>query len=72
METVIQVFLSLFGIYCAIGLLFGIYFFAKGAAKLDELIPESKWTVKLLLTSGAIALWPLLLVKIIAKPKIRS
>ncbi len=72
MEIFIQVFLSLFGVYCAIGLLFGIYFFTKGAAKLDELIPESKWTVRLLLIPGAIGLWPVLLVKIIAKSKIKS
>lgn len=69
METVIQIFLNVLGIYFVIGLLFGIYFFIKGAFQLDELIKESKWTVRLLLLPGAIGLWPMLLIKIITKTK---
>ncbi|WP_109302673.1 hypothetical protein [Aquimarina sp. AU474] len=67
MEIVIDVILSVLGLYFGIGLLFGIYFFFKGAFKLDELIIESKWTVRLLLVPGAIGLWPILLLKIINK-----
>lgn len=72
METVIQVFLIFLGIYVAIGLLFGIYFFVKGASRLDPLIKDSKWTVRLLLLPGSIGLWPILLLKIITLQKIHS
>ncbi len=67
MEIVIDIILSLLGLYFGIGLLFGLYFFFKGAFQLDELISESKWTVRLLVVPGAIGLWPILLLKIINK-----
>ena len=64
MELIIQIFLWVLAGYVIIGLLFGIYFFIKGAAQIDELIPDSKWVVKLLLVPGAIGLWPLLMLKL--------
>ncbi len=67
MLIIIEIFVNLLLGYFIFGLLFGIYFFIKGAFKLDELIIESKWTVRLLLLPGAIGLWPLLLMKIIRK-----
>ncbi len=71
MEIVIQVFLIFLGIYAGIGLLFGIYFFVKGASQLDPLIKDSKWTVRLLLFPGAVGLWPIVLLKIINLQKIQ-
>lgn len=64
METVISIFLTILGIYVLIGLLFSVYFFLKGASRLDHGIAESKWTVRLLLVPGAIGLWPVLLFKL--------
>ena len=52
-------------IYFVVGLCFGVYFFLKGAGKIDSLIKESKWTVRLLLLPGAIVTWPLLLSKLL-------
>ncbi|AXT19123.1 hypothetical protein D7030_14135 [Flavobacteriaceae bacterium AU392] len=72
METVIQIVVTLLGLYFGIGVLFGIYFFVKGSFLLDELIAESKWTVRLLLTPGAIGLWPVLLIKIIRIRKLKT
>lgn len=69
METLIQIGISTLGIYTAIGFLFAIYFFFKGAFQIDEIIANSKWTVRLLLLPGAIGLWPFLLKKIIQRPK---
>jgi len=65
METIINVFLLFLGAYIALGFLFGIYFFLKGAAQLDPMIKESKWTVRLLLLPGAIGLWVVLLPKLL-------
>ncbi|MEL6919319.1 MAG: hypothetical protein AAFO99_16525 [Bacteroidota bacterium] len=72
METIITIFLMTLGIYVGIGLFFAIYFFFKGAFQIDELIAESKWTVRLLLLPGAMGLWPVLLLKIITKSKAKS
>lgn len=72
MEIIIQIIVSLLGLYFGIGFLFGIYFFFKGAFQLDELITDSKWTVRLLLVPGAMGLWPILLLKIINKSKMKS
>lgn len=67
METVIQIGVSLLGVYGGIGLLFALYFFFKGAFLIDDVIVDSKWTVRLVLIPGAIGLWPFLLKKIIFK-----
>lgn len=69
MESIIHLFLLLLGVYAALGLVFGLYFFWAGAAKLDPAIKESKWTVKLLLLPGAMALWAVLLAKLIKAGK---
>ena len=69
MEIIIQIFLGVLAIYVTVGLLFGIYFFVKGAFRIDPLIADSKWTVRLLLIPGAIALWPILLIKVFKKQK---
>jgi len=67
MEVVISIFIGFLGIYFALGLMFGIYFFVKGATRIDPLIADSKWTVRLLLLPGSIGLWPILLAKLLKK-----
>ncbi|MDY8134550.1 hypothetical protein [Aquimarina sp. 2201CG5-10] len=69
---IIDIFLTILGIYAIIGVLFGIYFFIKGAFQIDELIADSKWTVRLLLVPGAIGLWPILLLKILKTSKTKA
>lgn len=53
------------GTYFGIGALFSIYFVIDGASRLDPLIKESKFTIRLLLAPGALATWPFLLLKLI-------
>lgn len=69
MESVISIFLLFLAAYAGLGLLFGLYFFFRGAAQIDPVIADSKWTVRLLLIPGSIGLWPLLLAKLIIKVK---
>ena len=72
MELAIELFVGFFLVYVVIGVLFSVYFFLKGAGQLDELIADSSWKVRLLLIPGAIGLWPVLLVKILRKKRLRS
>ena len=65
METVIDIFLTVLGIYILAGILFGLYFIFGGAVKLDPLMGDSKKRVRLLLMPGCIAVWPLLLRRMI-------
>ncbi|GGG23859.1 hypothetical protein GCM10011344_25810 [Dokdonia pacifica] len=69
MDILVQIIPTIILIYLAIGLVFGIYFFIRGAAQLDALIKDSKWTVRLLLVPGAIGLWPLLLSRLLKPSK---
>ena len=69
MEKAITIFLILLLVYFLLGVIFSIYFFIVGAKKLDPLIADSKWTVRLLFVPGAIALWAVLLPKILKSNK---
>lgn len=60
MSTIIETFLYLLQAYIAAGIVFAIYFFVRGALKMDPLIKDSKWTVRLLLIPGAVIMWPVL------------
>ena len=53
--------------YLAIGILFGLFFAFKGAAQLDEVAREAPFGFRVLILPGAVALWPLLLVKLLTK-----
>ncbi len=64
MLTVINVFVIILAVYFGMGLLFGIYFVIKGAGRIDPLIQNSKFKVRLLLFPGAIATWPFLIGKL--------
>ncbi len=69
MITAINIFMMVLAGYFGIGLLFAIYFIAQGAAKIDPLIKDSKFSVRLLLAPGAIATWPFLLGKLLKSKK---
>lgn len=55
------------GIYAVIGLLFGIFFAAKGVKLLDPVAEGSPLTFRLLMLPGAVALWPVLLKKLLTR-----
>jgi len=67
MEILIHTFLNVLVIYLVIGLVFSIFFFFMGAARLDPLVKNSSWSVRLILLPGAIGLWIILLVKLFRK-----
>lgn len=61
METIINIFLTILGVYFAVGLLFGLYFLFKGASKIDPLMQDTKKKVRVLLLPGVIVTWPFLI-----------
>ena len=61
MEIIINIFLGILGIYFIVGLLFGLYFIFKGAAKVDPIMKDTKKSVRVLLFPGIIATWPFLI-----------
>ena len=64
METIINIFLAILGIYFVIGFIFGLYFLFKGASKIDPLMQDTKKKVRVLLFPGVIATWPFLMSKL--------
>ena len=64
MEIVITVFLTALAVYFVIGLIFGLVFLFGGATRIDALMMDSKWIVRLLLFPGCIAVWPFLMGKL--------
>ncbi len=64
MELIINIILTVLGIYFIIGLLFGFYFLFKAATKIDPLLAASKKKVRFLLFPGVMATWPFLISKL--------
>tara|TARA_R110002072_G_scaffold174303_10_gene329713 strand:+ start:33114 stop:33323 length:210 start_codon:yes stop_codon:yes gene_type:complete len=62
-----ELILLIFGIYLAVGLLFGLFFAWQGVKLLDPVADGSSFWFRLLVIPGATALWPLLLVKILKR-----
>ena len=61
------VLVSLFYIYLLLGLLFALYFVIKGAKKIDAGMSNASFGLKALILPGALALWPVLLIKILKR-----
>ncbi|GAB2584040.1 hypothetical protein [Spirosoma areae] len=59
-----ELLINLFYGYWFMGAVFGLYFIGWGAARLDDEAKTMIWPVRLLLLPGSIALWPLLLRKL--------
>ncbi len=66
-EPIINIFLGALAIYLLLGLLFSIYFYAKGAAKIDEGTQGTPWHFKLIIFPGVVLLWVALMVKLFKK-----
>jgi hypothetical protein len=69
MEAFASLAVNLFLLYLLLGLLFAIAFAWKGAGAVDSKAVHTSWFFKLLILPGAMALWPFLLRKWIAKSK---
>jgi hypothetical protein len=67
MEIIINILLWFLGLYFTIGLVFGIYFLFIGAEKIDPVVKESRWTVRILFLPGAIGMWIFLILKLLRK-----
>lgn len=52
-------------IYFIIGVLFSIPFVSRFIEVIDEGVKGSHWTFKMIILPGCVALWPLLLVKLL-------
>ncbi len=50
--------------YTLLGILFSLYFCARGAGKVDPLAKSGTLGFRLLIFPGAVALWPLLLIRV--------
>ncbi len=72
MISFINIFLSVLAFYFLIGFLFGLYFLFFGATKIDPLLADSKKGVRVLLTPGVIATWPLFIKKIFQSKTVSS
>jgi hypothetical protein len=67
MMLIVQIVLWFLAVYFLIGFLFGIFFLFIGAPRIDPLISDSKWALRLLLFPGAVATWIFLLPKVFKK-----
>ncbi len=67
MELIVDLFLWFLMVYLSVGILFSIYFLAKGAAVLDEGARNTPWHFKVIIIPGTILLWLMLLMKILKK-----
>ena len=63
MVIFIDVVLVLALVYVVLGLLFSIYFYAKGAARVDEGTQGTPWHFKLIIFPGVVLFWSVLFVK---------
>lgn len=64
-QTIVWILLLYFGI----GLLFALFFVIAGIIRMDAATKHSGWGFRLLMFPGAIALWPILLRRVIGGKK---
>ncbi|MCB1034658.1 MAG: hypothetical protein KDD47_12575 [Acidobacteria bacterium] len=57
---VIQLLLSLVGLYLAAGVVFALVFHRQGLVRMDPGVEGGGWFFRLLITPGLVALWPVL------------
>lgn len=63
----INIFLTGLALYLMVGVLFSVYFYAKGAAKIDEGTAGTPWHFKLIIFPGVVLFWSVLLIKLMKK-----
>lgn len=62
-----QIFVYSLYAYLGIGLLFGLWFVFRSVTQLDTGMEGASWRLRLLLLPGSVALWPILIRKLLAK-----
>lgn len=67
MSNILSISIDLLFLYLGIGVLFGIWFVLKGAAKLDNGVKGTPWHFRLILLPGSILMWSVLIYKLISK-----
>ena len=63
------IFLILLALYCAAGICFAIPFVIFGVGKIDPHAAHGSWGFRVLIIPGAMALWPLLLRRLVDDKK---
>lgn len=63
MVRIIDVFLIALLVYVILGLLFAVFFYVKGAARIDEGTQDTPWHFKVIIFPGVVLFWSVLLVK---------
>ena len=67
MIEILSLLVDAFFIYLAIGVLFGIWFVVKGAAKLDDGVKDTPWHFRAILFPGSVLIWSILILKLVNK-----
>lgn len=70
-ETAELIWLAI-GAYLGAGVLFGLYFAARGAVLLDSAAKETGIAFRVLVFPGAVGLWPILLIRVLIAPSTRG
>lgn len=60
-----QTFVWLFSLYALLGIVFAPVFVLFGAARIDPSVRQSTWGFRLMIVPGVIALWPLLVLRLL-------
>ena len=63
-RTVTNLFSPLIGLYLLAGLLFAVWFAARGAGRLNPVAREGSWGFRLLILPGSALLWPWLVARL--------
>ena len=66
---VINIFLAVLAIYFGIGVLFGLLVLFTGGSKIDPILKQNSWKLRLLLLPGLVATWPFLILRIFKTTK---
>jgi len=69
LTTIVSVFLVAITAYLIAGIVFTIFFQAKGLSKIDEGVHGSSWGFRIIIIPGCIVLWPVLLKKWIKRTR---
>jgi len=65
--TLINLFVNLLAVYLLAGILFSVFFYLKGATRIDEGIKEAPWHFKLIIFPGVVMFWGVLLFKLMRR-----
>ena len=62
--ALVTTLVRLAGLYLAAGLVFGVWFAARGAARLNPVARDGTWGFRLLIVPGSALLWPWLVARL--------